>query len=50
MKSKVTVIKDEAFINTRMRVIERFFTILLNDPDYNPETCKEIKEFLSEGK
>jgi hypothetical protein len=50
MKSKVTVAKDEAFVATRTKVIERFFTRLLNDPDYHPDTCKEIREFLSEGK
>ncbi len=50
MKSKVTVAKDEAFVATRTRVIERFFTRLLNDPEYHPDTCKEIKEFLSSGR
>jgi hypothetical protein len=36
MKSKVTVAKDEAFVAARIKVIERFFTRLLNDPEYNP--------------
>lgn len=50
MKSKVTVAKDEAFIETRTRVIERFFTLLFNHKDYDPEQSKEVQEFLSEGK
>ena len=42
MKSKVTVVKDEAFTKRRMRVIERFFNAILNDPLFDPDRNKEI--------
>jgi hypothetical protein len=50
MKSKVTISKDEGFIERRIKIITRFFNIILNNPKFDPEFCPEMKEFLSQGK
>jgi hypothetical protein len=50
MKSKVVISKDEEFVNRRLRTIERFMNIIMNDSLFDPEQCKEFKEFLSAGR
>jgi hypothetical protein len=46
----VVISKDEEFINRRIRTIERFMNIVMNDSLFDPDHCKELKEFLSAGR
>lgn len=50
MKSKVSISKDEAFISRRIKIISRFFNIIMNNPLFDPDCCPELKEFLSQGR
>ncbi len=50
MKSKVSISKDEAFLSRRIKIITRFFNIIMNHPLFDPDVCPELKEFLSQGK
>jgi len=49
MKTKVSFIKDDSFVTRRMKLVERFFTKIFNDPLFDPEVSTKIKEFLSTG-
>ena len=50
MKSKVSLSKDEEFVKRRTKMIARFFNRIVNDPMFDPQTCSEMKIFLSPGK
>lgn len=50
MKSKVSLSKDEAFISRRIKIIARFFNIIMNTSLFDPDLCPELKEFLSQGR
>jgi len=50
MKSKVLISKDHEFVHRRTKTIERFFNKVMNDPLFDPDNCKEFKEFLSAGR
>ena len=50
MKSKVSLSKDEEFIQRRIKMISRFFNIIINNRLFDPDFCSEMKIFLSPGK
>jgi hypothetical protein len=46
VKTKVSVAKDEKLIKTRIKMIERFLNIVLNEEKFNPEKSSETKRFF----